>query len=126
VRLAIRQLLDNALKYSLPRSPITVRVGEGGVRGGQMGDGQVGNSAETIAVEVANCGAAIPPAEQARIFERFYRGASAKEQVPGSGLGLSIAARIVQAHHGELTVASGSGETVFRMTLPKGLDGGSE
>ena len=121
MRLALRQLLDNALKYSPPQSPITVRVGYG-----QAGHGQAGQDQGSIAIEVANCGAAIPPGEQARIFERFYRGAAVKQQVPGSGLGLSIAARIVQAHHGELTVASGAGQTTFRMLLPKGLEGGSE
>jgi two-component system sensor histidine kinase KdpD len=121
MRLAVRQLLDNALKYSPPQSPITVRVGSH-----QAGHGQAGEGQGSIAIEVANCGAAIPPGEQARIFERFYRGAAVKEQVPGSGLGLSIAARIVQAHHGELTVASGAGQTAFRMTLPRGLEGGPE
>jgi two-component system, OmpR family, sensor histidine kinase KdpD len=171
MRLAVRQLLDNALKYSPPQSPITVRVGShqagegqgghgqvgygqaahgqaghgqagegqgghgqvgygqaahGQAGEGQVGHDQVGDGQGSIAIEVANCGAAIPPGEQARIFERFYRGAAVKEQVPGSGLGLSIAARIVQAHHGELTVASGAGQTAFRMTLPQGLEGGPE
>ena len=108
-RLAVRQLRNNALKYSWPQSPITIRVGR---------------SEDSIAIEVSNRGAAIPPEEQPRIFERFYRGASVKEQIPGSGLGLSIAARIVEAHRGELTVASAAGETVFRIRLPKEPEGG--
>jgi two-component system, OmpR family, sensor histidine kinase KdpD len=103
VKLATKQLLDNALKYSPVGTPVSVRVGaaEGGV-----------------AVEVTNRGAGIPAKEQARVFERFYRSPSVKQQVPGSGLGLSIAYNIAQAHHGELTVKSSPGATTFRMTLP--------
>jgi signal transduction histidine kinase len=41
-----------------------------------------------------------------------------QKKIPGSGLGLSIAHRIVQAHGGDLSVDSQPGETVFRMTLP--------
>ena len=56
--------------------------------------------------------------EQGRVFERFYRSPSVKNQVPGFGLGLAIANNIAQAHHGELTVNSRPGETTFRLTLP--------
>jgi nitrogen-specific signal transduction histidine kinase len=41
-----------------------------------------------------------------------------KNQIPGSGLGLSIANSIVQAHSGELSVSSQPGRTTFRMSLP--------
>jgi two-component system, OmpR family, sensor histidine kinase KdpD len=103
LRLALKQLLDNALKYSPPRSPITVRVS---------------NSNQAINFEVTDQGQGIPPQEQGRLFERFYRSPSVKNQIPGFGLGLAIANNIVQAHHGELTVSSRPGETTFRMTLP--------
>jgi two-component system, OmpR family, sensor histidine kinase KdpD len=109
VRLAIRQLLDNALKYSSPQSPVEIRVS---------------GSEDASVIEVANRGADIPAREQARIFERFYRGAGVKEQIPGSGLGLSIAGRIVEAHRGGLTVESEAGETTFRVRLPKEQEGG--
>jgi two-component system, OmpR family, sensor histidine kinase KdpD len=106
VRLAVRQLLDNALKYSPPGTPVTLRV--------QQRD-------EGAIVEVSNAGEGIPPQEQSRIFERFYRSPSARPQVPGSGLGLSIAHRIAQAHQGDLSVSSRPGETTFRLTLPRTL-----
>ena len=106
VKLAIKQLLDNALKYSPPDTPVTVRVHD---------------SVGGIAVDVTDRGYGIPDPEQGRIFERFYRSPSVKQKIPGSGLGLSIAQSIVQAHNGDLTVASGVGETTFRLTLP--LDG---
>jgi two-component system, OmpR family, sensor histidine kinase KdpD len=103
VSLALKQLLDNALKYSPPGTPITI---------------QIRRDDHSAAVEVANHGEGIPPAEQPRIFERFYRSPSVQRRIPGSGLGLSIALRIAEAHNGDLTVASQPGETTFRLTLP--------
>jgi two-component system sensor histidine kinase KdpD len=103
IRLAIRQLLDNALKYSAPASPVTIRVGGA--------DGMA-------TVDVTDHGKAIPASEQARVFERFWRSPSVKAQMPGSGLGLSIAHRIALAHNGDLTVTSRPGETTFRLILP--------
>ena len=47
-----------------------------------------------------------------------------QNQIPGSGLGLSIAQNIVRAHHGDLIVASRPGETTFRLTLPADQKGG--
>ena len=99
VTLALKQLVANALKYSPPSTPVTIRV-------------------EPAAVEVTNEGKGIPEAEQARIFERFYRSPSVKDRIPGSGLGLSIAHAIALAHGGDLTVRSRPGETVFRLSLP--------
>jgi signal transduction histidine kinase len=72
----------------------------------------------TVTLEVTDRGKGIPLQEQSRIFDRFYRSPAVQERMPGSGLGLSIASRIAQAHHGELTVESQPGETKFRLTLP--------
>ena len=91
LKLAVKQLLDNALKYSATGSPVQLRISIG---------------AGTAKLEVTNRGNAIPLSEQSRIFERFYRSPAAKEQIPGSGLGLSIAQRIAEAHKGDLTVTS--------------------
>ncbi len=106
VTLAVRQLLDNALKYSPPGTPVTVRV-------------EQNENGATVAIANGGPGIAVP--EQARIFQRFYRSPSVKHQVPGTGLGLSIAHSIAQAHHGDLTVSSRPGETAFRLTLPRML-----
>lgn len=102
MKLAIKQLLDNALKYSPPDRTVVIRV---------QADGK-------LTIEIIDHGDGIPVQEQARIFERFYRSPSIKSQVPGSGLGLSIAHRVVQAHNGDLTVTSRPGETTFRLVLP--------
>ena len=103
VKLAIKQLLDNALKYSSVEKPVVVRTY---------------GADDRLTIEITDCGHGIPNEEQTRIFERFYRSPAIKEQIPGSGLGLSIAHRIVQAHGGDLTVTSRPGETTFRMILP--------
>jgi two-component system sensor histidine kinase KdpD len=108
VKLAIKQLLDNALKYSAPGTPVTVQVREAN---------------GTMTVDITDQGKGIPPLEQARVFERFYRSPSVKKQVPGSGLGLSIAHGIARAHNGDLTVTSRPGETTFRLTLPAEQEG---
>lgn len=102
VGLAIKQLLDNALKYSPPGTPVTVRVHNG----------------NGVAVAVTNSGKGIPIAEQGRVFERLYRSPSVQDQIPGSGLGLSIAQNIVRAHHGELIVTSDPGATTFQISFP--------
>jgi two-component system sensor histidine kinase KdpD len=102
VKLAIKQLVDNALKYSPPDTPVKIRVHNG----------------SGVTVTVTDHGKGIPSQEQSRIFERLYRSPSVQNQIPGSGLGLSIAQNIVKAHHGELAVASRPGETTFRLTFP--------
>jgi two-component system sensor histidine kinase KdpD len=107
VKLAIKQLLDNALKYSPAGTPVTIAM--------KRMDG-------SVALDVTNQGQGIPVQEQRRIFDRFYRSPSV-HQIPGSGLGLSIAYQIARAHNGDLTVASHPGETTFRMTLPEEKSG---
>jgi two-component system sensor histidine kinase KdpD len=102
IRLAIKQLLSNALKYAPPLSPVKIEV--------RNGDG--------VSVAVTDYGTGIPAAEQSRIFERLYRSPSVQKKIPGSGLGLSIAQNIAKAHHGNLSVTSRPGETTFLLTLP--------
>lgn len=104
IKLAIKQLLDNALKYSAPATPLKIAVGSA--------------TGDTMTVEVTDHGQGIPPSEQSRIFDRFWRSPSVKKQMPGSGLGLSIAQGIARAHNGDLSVTSRPGETTFRLTLP--------
>ncbi len=110
IRLALKQLLDNALKYSYPRTPISIRVYD---------------ADRTVTVEITNQGQAISAEEQSRIFERFYRSPELQQKIPGSGLGLTIAQSIVRAHKGDLTVISRPGENTFRMSLPAQPEGGA-
>jgi two-component system sensor histidine kinase KdpD len=109
MKLAIKQLVDNALKYSPPDTPVKIQVHDG---------------SGTITVTVTDQGKGIPAQEQKRIFERLYRSPSVQHQILGSGLGLSIAQDIVRAHRGDLSVTSRPGETTFQLTLPVEPDGG--
>lgn len=105
LKLAVRQLLDNALKYSPPSSTIEVLA--------------TGNGSITVAVR--NSGSTISEQEQPRIFERFYRGARARH-IPGTGLGLAIVQQIAQAHRGTVAVSSEARTgTTFTISLPKGM-----
>jgi signal transduction histidine kinase len=99
----MKQLLDNALKYSSCEAAVEIEMQE---------------ESGILTVDITDHGEGIAVEEQTRIFERFFRSPSIKNQIPGSGLGLSIAHRIVQAHGGELTVSSQPGQTTFRITLP--------
>lgn len=111
LRIAIKQLVENALKYSPPATPIKVAV--------EISD------KDSMCVEVTNHGPGIPASEQVRVFERFWRSPSVKKQVPGTGLGLSIAYGIARAHNGELTMTSRPGRTTFRLALPIEIQGRS-
>jgi two-component system sensor histidine kinase KdpD len=102
--IVLTQLVDNALKYSAPKSPISITVA---------------TDAEEVILRVHNRGDVIAPADRDRIFERFYRTAEARRGPAGTGLGLSIAKRIVDAHHGRIWVESDATEgTSFSIVLP--------
>jgi signal transduction histidine kinase len=81
-------LVDNAVKFAREGATITLAVRAVG---------------EAVRFSVSDPGPGIPVAEQARIFDAFWRGSS---QQPGTGLGLSIARGIIDAHGGRLWVES--------------------
>jgi signal transduction histidine kinase len=102
---ALRNLLDNALKYS-PGHPV-VWV-DWGVRSGH------------VAIAVRDEGPGIAEAERKAIFRKFVRGsAAAATRANGSGVGLAMVRYIVEAHGGDITVASEPGQgSTFTMYLP--------
>lgn len=89
-------------------------------------DGQIKIQArcvgEEIQVDIRDTGVGIPPSEQDRIFERFYRGDNHMVYASsGTGLGLSIVQKLIQMHHGRIWVQSSGipGEgSIFSFTLP--------
>ncbi len=105
----VENLLTNAVKYGEPGTPVRIAIAaaEDGAR-------------PEVVVAVINQGAPIPPADLARVFQRFERaGIAAHRGVPGIGLGLQIAQALVEAHGGRLTADSGPDRpTTFRFTLP--------
>ena len=104
LRQALMIVLDNAVRYSAPGT--TVRVG---LRGAPDG----------VQVVVRDEGIGIDADELPRVFERFVRGRRARaHRADGTGIGLSIAHAIVQAHQGEIDVESAPLQgTVVRITL---------
>jgi two-component system phosphate regulon sensor histidine kinase PhoR len=103
---ALVNLVDNALKYSEPATPVAVTVGQD--------DGEV-----SIAVE--DHGRGIAAEHLPRLVERFYRVDKARSRkLGGTGLGLAIVKHIVQAHGGEIKVTSTPGEgSTFTIVLPQ-------
>jgi signal transduction histidine kinase len=102
-------LLDNAIKYSPEGGRITVAIDEGSPAPG------------LVSITVRDEGVGIPAGDLPRVFERFYRVDRARSRDGGgSGLGLSIAKAIVEAHGGEITLRSEEGQgTTVHFTLPR-------
>lgn len=99
-------LLDNAFKYTPPPGRVSLKLE---------------HRDEFASITVKDSGVGIPPEEQDKIFERFYRIDKARSRAQGgSGLGLAIAQWIVTQHHGSITVESRPGDgSVFRVELPR-------
>ena len=104
-RLALVNLLDNAIKYTPPSGTVAVRV-------------RVGDSEALI--EVTDSGPGIPSEHAGRIFDRFYRvDQSRTAQAGGAGLGLAIAKWAVEANGGRIELENReTGGSIFRIVLP--------
>lgn len=95
-------LLENAMKYTPPGSPIEVSAAF---------------NEDQVTISVADRGPGIPPGEEQRIFDKFYR--TAPKRTRGVGLGLAICRGIVEAQGGRVWVESRpGGGAIFRFTLP--------
>lgn len=99
-------LIDNAVKFSPIGGKISIRVIE---------------FLDSIGVEIRNTGEEISSAEKDRIFDKFYQ-TDLSHATEGNGLGLSICKRIVELHHGTISVNSTYGLTVFTVKLPQSFD----
>jgi two-component system sensor histidine kinase KdpD len=100
----LTQYIDNAIKYSLPQTPIEIAASE---------------SRTEALLSVHNIGSKIRIEERERVFDRFYRAPDVRGSVPGTGVGLSVARKAAEAQHGHVWVISGDGEgTTFFLSLP--------
>ncbi|MGH2521221.1 MAG: sensor histidine kinase, partial [Anaerolineales bacterium] len=109
----LRNLLENALRYTPPGGQVQLRA--------DVRDGQV-------MVTVKDSGEGIALDDLPRIFDRFYRGDTARarsrvgeeQSSGGAGLGLAIAKGLVEAHHGQIWAESTPGRgTLMKFVLPK-------
>jgi signal transduction histidine kinase len=105
LRQVLLNLVDNAVKYNETHGCVTLSLWRDG---------------EQAQITVANTGPGIAPEQLPKVFERFYRGDAARRiRADGSGLGLSIARWIVQAHGGTIAISSESGrQTIVTIQLP--------
>jgi two-component system, OmpR family, sensor histidine kinase KdpD len=104
LNMALVLVLDNAVKYSSPGSPVVVGVKQ---------------DATEVALTVYNEGSFIPLEEREKIFQRFYRCNGSIGIISGTGIGLSVVRRIAEAHQGRVSVDSDRANgTTFTITLP--------
>lgn len=106
----LTNLLENALRYTPPASPIDIRVQ---------------SVQEKVVISVADRGPGIPVSEYERVFDKFYRVLGTRRYAgnptEGSGLGLAVCKGVVEAHGGTIwTEAREGGGAIFFVTLPVG------
>jgi PAS domain S-box-containing protein len=106
IEAVLRNLIENAVKYSPPDSPIRLTA--------EQGNGH-------LLIRLADDGPGIPPEHREKIFDRFYRiDAGLARQSSGAGLGLAICKGFIEAHGGQIWVEPTERGTVFAFTLPVG------
>lgn len=108
--LMVRNLIDNAIRYTPSGGQVNVRVGHDDV---------------DVTLEIEDTGIGIPLQAQARVFERFFRvDQDRARNSGGTGLGLSIVKHVAELHGGHVAVASELGEgSTFSVRLPVARNG---
>ncbi len=101
---ALAHLLENAAQYTGPDSPITVKMAV---------------STDGLTVKVRDRGPGIAPGDLPHLFDRFYRGAEARQRVSGTGMGLSIASGMLAAERGRIWAENcADGGAQFTIVVP--------
>jgi K+-sensing histidine kinase KdpD len=101
---AFINLLNNAVKFNKDEGEILLKAHQ---------------EKDLITIVISDTGMGIPEEEQSKIFEKFYRVTSHRDQIPGTGLGLSVVKQIIQGHGGEISFTSEVNVgTTFTVTLP--------
>jgi signal transduction histidine kinase len=106
LRIAISNLLENAIKYTPASQPITITLT---------------HKPPMVELSIADEGPGIPDSEKRRIFEKFYRiGNEDTRKTKGTGLGLYLSSKIVEQHKGRITVTDNTPYgSVFHIQLPQ-------
>jgi two-component system sensor histidine kinase KdpD len=102
-------VLQNALKYAPPSSPLTITVQQ---------------KSSSLMLCIGDRGPGIPARERARVFEKFYRLPQTQQAgLPGAGLGLAICKGFVEAHGGNIAICDhNGGGTLVTIDLPLHVD----
>jgi signal transduction histidine kinase len=110
VRQALVNLIDNAIKFTPAGGEVTVKFGA---------------LDRDVLIHVRDTGIGIPPAERAKIFERFYRVDNGlRRETTGAGIGLSLVRHVAEAHGAKISVASEAGRgSVFTLRFPSAIPG---
>ena len=105
IKLAVDNLLDNAIKYTKPGGRLELELSCG---------------IKEVEFKIKDSGLGIPKSQQERVFSKFFRGENImKVQTEGTGLGLFITKNIIEAHGGKIWFDSKEGKgTTFYFTLP--------
>lgn len=97
-------LLENAVKYNSPGGNVTIEMLDRG---------------HSVSVIISDNGIGIPEQDLPYVFDRFYRSGQARQHAPGSGIGLAVAAWIVNLYRGRIEVVSQVGTgTTFTVSFP--------
>lgn len=109
LKIAIQNFIENAIIYTPPGGRIEISL-----------NNVAQASFKGCRITIKDTGIGIPKDQIPLLFQKFFRGDNAmKEQIPGTGLGLYITSRIIQAHGGNITVESEEGKgSTFSFTLP--------
>jgi signal transduction histidine kinase len=103
--MAVNNLLENAIKYAPPGSPVTVSLSK---------------TQKEVVLRVADLGPGVPDAEKQKIFGKFYRlGNEGTRKTKGTGLGLYLTRKIVTQHLGKIAVKDNQPQgSIFEICLP--------
>jgi signal transduction histidine kinase len=105
LRRAVENVLRNAIRYTLPGQSVSVRLA---------------NQNGTVSVAIRDYGPGVPEEQLERIFDPFYRVSESRDSAGGGvGLGLSIARRAIQLHHGTIHAENASPGLQVQLTLPQ-------
>jgi two-component system sensor histidine kinase KdpD len=108
LNLALVQILDNAVKYGFQNSLVRVSAEYSGTQ---------------AVFRIHNQGSYIPPTERNKVFTRFYRSPSVEHRASGTGLGLSVAKKAVEAHGGKISIESDvQTGTTFVIVIPNSTE----
>jgi two-component system sensor histidine kinase KdpD len=106
--LALKQLIENAARYSPPDTPIQI---------------EARNDPPMALFSVRDHGLGIKPGERERIFERYHRGSAGRRSKDGTGMGLAIAKAIIESHGGKIWAENDpEGGARFTILIPKTIE----